>query len=68
MHANELLDKARKLREVSRDLNQMADRDEPLSEALSLLSGTVCRSAIMIEVLVAVKLGPPQDANRQLKN
>jgi hypothetical protein len=57
MQANQILDEARKLREVSNDLSQLAEQNEPLSEALSLMSGSVCRSAIMLEVLVAVKLG-----------
>lgn len=56
MQANEILEKARKLREVSDDLSRLAERDEPLSEALALMSGNVCQSAVMLELLVAVKL------------
>ena len=48
MNAEEILSEARKLREVSNGLHRLAEQDEPLAEALSLMSGSVCRSAIML--------------------
>jgi hypothetical protein len=66
MNAEEILSEARKLREVSNGLHRLAEQDEPLAEALSILSGSVCRSAILLEVLVAVKLGPPRTGKQQL--
>jgi hypothetical protein len=66
LNAEEILQEARKLREVSNDLNRLAEKNEPLAEALSIMSGSVCRAAIMLEVLVAVKLGPPRTRNPQL--
>jgi hypothetical protein len=60
MDANEILDEARKLHEVSEGLIQLAEQNEHLAEALSIVSGNIRHSATVLEVLVAVKLGPPR--------
>jgi len=58
MPANEILQEAKKLRKVSESLDVLAERHAPISEALSILSGSVRNSATLLEVLVALKLTP----------
>jgi hypothetical protein len=57
MPANEILQEAKKLHKVSDSLDLLAEQHAPISEALSLLSGSVRNSATLLEVLVAVKMG-----------
>jgi hypothetical protein len=58
MPANEILQEATKLHKVSDSLDELAEQHAPLSEALSILSGSVRNSATLLEVLVALKLRP----------
>lgn len=58
MPANEILQEAKKLRKVSESLDVLAEQHAPISEALSILSGSVRNSATLLEVLVALKLTP----------
>ncbi len=58
MPADRILQEARNLRKVSDNLSALAEEHAPLSEALSLLSGSVRNSATLLEVLVALKLKP----------
>jgi hypothetical protein len=58
MPAQEILQEARKLHKVSESLDVMAEQHAPISEALSILSGSVRSSATLLEVLVALKLKP----------
>jgi hypothetical protein len=58
MPANEILQEAKKLHKVSDSLDMLAEQHAPISEALSLLSGSVRNSATLLEVLVALKMGP----------
>jgi len=60
MDAYEILKEAKKLHEVSEGLSQLAEHNDVLAEALSIVSGNIRYSATVLEVLVAVKLGPPQ--------
>jgi hypothetical protein len=58
MPAEEILQEATKLRKISDSLDTLAHRHAPLTEALSILSGSVRNSATLLEVLVALRLGP----------
>jgi hypothetical protein len=58
MPANEILQEAKKLHKVSDSLDVLADRHAPISEALSILSGSVRNSATLLEVLVVLKMRP----------
>ena len=58
MPANEILQEATKLHKVSDSLDMLAQQHAPISEALSILSGSVRNSATLLEVLVALKLRP----------
>jgi hypothetical protein len=58
MPANAILQKAKKLHNVNDSLDVLAMQHAPISEALTILAGTVRNSATMLEVLVTLKLGP----------
>ena len=58
MPANEILQEAKKLHRVSDSLDTLAEQHAPISEALTILAGTVRNSATLLEVLVALRLGP----------
>ncbi|MGA2085944.1 MAG: hypothetical protein ABSG60_10530 [Terracidiphilus sp.] len=58
MPAHEILQEATKLHKVSDSLDVLAEQHEPISEELTILSGSVRNSATLLEVLVAVKLPP----------
>lgn len=58
MAANEILQEAKKLHKVSASLDVLADQNAPIAEALTILAGSVRNSATLLEVLVALKLGP----------
>jgi hypothetical protein len=66
MHTTEILEQAEKLREVSENLESLAEELAPVSTELSILSGNVRRSAALLEVLVAMKMGSPQNSNSQI--
>jgi hypothetical protein len=57
MPAQEILQEAKKLHKISESLNSMAHQHAPITEALSILSGSVRNSATLIEVVVALRLG-----------
>jgi hypothetical protein len=58
--AHEILLEAKKLHKVSDSLDVLATQHAPLAEELSILSGSVRNSATLLEVLVALKMGPAQ--------
>jgi hypothetical protein len=58
MPAKEILQEANKLHKVSDSLDVLAVQHVPIAEALSILSGSVRNSATLLEVLVALKIGP----------
>ncbi|MGP8176160.1 MAG: hypothetical protein ACLP7O_16675 [Terracidiphilus sp.] len=58
MPAHEILQEATKLHKVSDSLDVLAEQHAPISEELTILSGSVRNSATLLEVLVALKLGP----------
>jgi|CZKF01.1.fsa_nt_gi hypothetical protein len=58
MPAHEILLEAKKLHKVSESLDVLATQHIPLEHALTVLSGNVRNSAKLLEVLVALKLGP----------
>jgi len=62
MPAQEILQEAKKLHKVSESLDILAEQHAPISEALSILSGSVRNSATLLEVLVALKLKPLPDS------
>ena len=57
MPAHRILQEAGKLRKVSDNLDALSSQHAPISEALSILSGSVRNSATLLEVLVALKFG-----------
>jgi hypothetical protein len=59
MPANAVLQEAKKIHKVSDSLDVLAEKHAPISGALSILSGTVRNSAMLLEVLVA--LGPARE-------
>ena len=61
MAANDILREAAKLHIVSASLLMLAEQNAPLADALSKLAESVRQSATLLEVLVAVKLGPHTD-------
>ncbi len=58
MPAHEILQEANKLRKISDSLDVLAAQHAPLTEALTILSGSVRNSATLLEVLVALRMGP----------
>jgi hypothetical protein len=60
MREQQILQEAMNLHKVSENLNKLADQHAPLSEALTILSGTVRNSATLLEVLVALRRGSEQ--------
>jgi hypothetical protein len=58
MPAQQILQEAKKLHRVSESLDSLAAQHAPISEALSVLSASVRKSATLLEVLVAMRLGP----------
>ena len=58
MPAKEILQEAKKLHKVSDSLDALVVQHTPISEALSILSGSVRNSATLLEVLVTLRLGP----------
>ena len=65
MTAQEILEEATKLYTVSDRLRALAEENAPVAEALSLLAKSVHRSATLLEVMVAVKLGPEAAVEKQ---
>jgi hypothetical protein len=58
MPANEILQEAKKLHKVSDSLEALAVQKTPISDGLSILSGSIRNSATLLEILVALKLMP----------
>jgi hypothetical protein len=58
MPAKEILQEAGKLHKVSENLDLLAEQHAPIAESLSILAGSVRNSATLLEVLVALRLGP----------
>ncbi len=63
MPANAILQEATKLHKVNDSLDLLATHHAPVAEELSLLAGSVHNSANLLEILVALKLGPPPELN-----
>jgi len=59
MHSNAILHEAQQLHNVSERLDLLAEEHPVVSEALITISGTVRNTATLLEVLVAMKMGPP---------
>jgi hypothetical protein len=64
MAANEILKEATNLHTVSKRLHTLAEENLPVTEALSQLAATVRQSAALLEVLVAIKMGPDGDVEK----
>jgi hypothetical protein len=58
MPSTAILQEAKNLHTVSRNLDSLADQLPLLSEALLAISGNVRNTATLLEVLVVTKLGP----------
>jgi hypothetical protein len=63
MPAKEILQEAKKLHKISESLYILAHQHTPITEALSILSGSIRNSATLLEVLVALRLGPVPEAD-----
>ena len=59
MHSSAILREARQLRAVSDRLDSLAEQHPHASEALIIISGNVRHTAVLLEVLVATKMGLP---------
>lgn len=57
MPANQILEQAGKLHKVSQALTALAKEQSPAAEALTIMARTVGNSAMLLEVMVAMKLG-----------
>ena len=58
MPSTAILQEAKNLHTVSRNLDSLAEQLPLLSEALLAISGNVRNTATLLEVLVVTKLGP----------
>jgi hypothetical protein len=58
MPVEKILREAKKLRSVSDNLDTLAYQNAPITNELSILSGSVRNSAALLEVLVTLRLGP----------
>jgi hypothetical protein len=57
MHSSAILREARQLRNVSDSLDSLAEQHPLVSEALIAIPGNIRHTAVLLEVLVATKLG-----------
>jgi hypothetical protein len=57
MNSSAILREARQLHNVSDRLDSLAEQHPPVSEALITISGNIRHTAVLLEVLVAMKLG-----------
>jgi hypothetical protein len=60
-HSSAILREARQLHNVSERLDSLAEQHPVISERLITISGNVCHTAVLLEVLVATKMGPPTE-------
>jgi hypothetical protein len=58
MPARQILQEAVKLHKVSENLDTLAQEHAPVAEALIVMARTIRNSAMLLEVLVAIRLGP----------
>ena len=61
MHSTAILQEAQKLHNVSDRLDSLAEQHPLVSEALITISGNVRGTAMLLEVLVATKMGLPSE-------
>jgi len=64
MAGNEILQEATNLHTVSKRLNSLAAENAPVSKALSQMATAVRESATLLEVLVAIRMGPGGDVEK----
>jgi hypothetical protein len=64
MVANEILQEATNLHTVSKRLHTLAGKNAPVTEALSTLATAVGQSAMLLEVLVAIRMGQDEDVEK----
>jgi hypothetical protein len=64
MAVNEILEEATNLHTVSKRLHRLAAENAPVSEALTSMATAVRQSATLLEVLVAIKMGPGGDVEK----
>lgn len=57
MHPSAILREARQLRNVSDSLDSLAEQHPLVSDALITISANIRHTAVLLEVLVATKLG-----------
>jgi hypothetical protein len=61
MPAKEILKEASNLHDFGDRLVDLADKNPPVEEALTVISGNVHETANLLKVVVAMKLGIPAD-------
>jgi len=61
MPANQILQEAGKLHKVSENLDALAKREPPAAEELAIMARTIRNSAMLLEVVVALRIGPELD-------
>ena len=61
MRAHQILQEAWQLRRVSENLNALAKQEPPAAEALAIMARTIRNSAMLLEVVVALRIGPELD-------
>jgi hypothetical protein len=65
MAAIDILQQATKLYSVSETLAALAEQNAQVSDALSLLAKSIRQSATLLEVVVAVRMGPEYDVEKR---
>ena len=61
MPANEILQEAKKLHKLGDSLDVLAEQHAPVAEALAILSGNIHNTASLLKVVVAMKMGVPDE-------
>jgi hypothetical protein len=66
MPAKEILQEAKKLHEVGNRLDVLANKNPPVEEALTVISGNVHDTAKLLKVVVAMKMGIPAEPETEI--
>jgi hypothetical protein len=66
MPAEQILQEATKLRKISDRLDALAHQYAPVTKELLILSGSIRNSVTLLELLVALRLGPQPEADLEI--
>jgi hypothetical protein len=64
MSSNDILQEAVNLHSIGQRLNTLAEQNRSVEEALTLLAKAVRNSALLLEVVVALKMNPENDVEK----